>query len=125
MVRRSQAGLTLVELLVVVAVLATLASAGMFAATRVRSHSLRQACRAERSVIRVALEATRTQNPRDEYPGVEGPDGLDAVRAAGFLEWDPASRWWRYASPAGPDGVESSHLVRTHVDHVSPVDCPA
>ena len=76
-------------------------------------------------MIGVAMEATRTQNPRSEYPGVEGPDGLDAVRAAGFLDWNPTSSYWRYAAPAGPEGVDETHLVRTNLGEVSQDACPA
>ncbi|NLA35760.1 MAG: type II secretion system protein [Actinobacteria bacterium] len=121
--RRGQQGFTLIELLVVIAILAILAGVAVVAMSTASQNAAASACRAEGRVVVTAIEAARLDNARHEYPGVAGPDGLDAVRVAGLLQWGQDSTYWAYVNPAQPPGLTDSDLVRSATDRVSAQDC--
>lgn len=118
-----QRGFTLIEVMVAIAILAILASVVVFALSSATKNADIVACKAERRIVVTALEAARLQNVRREYPGVAGPDGLDAVRAAGVLEWGDDSEYWNYVNPADTTGLTNTDLVRAGLSRVSAADC--
>ena len=119
---RSQQGFTLVELLVVVAILAVLAGAVAVAVGRTVDRSAVSACRAERRIVLSALEASRAANQRSEFPAVAGSDGFDAVRVDGFLDWDHPARFWRYTAPAS-SSIGPTNLARADTAAVPATAC--
>ncbi len=100
--QRSQKGSTLIELLVVLAILGVLGGVVTVAAGEFVDRFAVAACRFERRSLVSAIErAARAANARGEAPPLAGPDGLDGVRLAGFLRWDPVPRYWEYRRPPG------------------------
>lgn len=120
---RPDAGVTTVELLVVITLLGVLGSAAVAAAGTLLRSSHATACRAEHRTLAVALQAATVGNLRGEPPGVAGPDGLDRVRTAGLLAWEPTAAYWRYAAPPPPGTSPGAGLTRTRVDVVDLDDC--
>jgi prepilin-type N-terminal cleavage/methylation domain-containing protein len=120
---RDQTGMTLVEMLIVVAVLGALAAVVLFATGLIRERAHDSTCRAERRVLLNALETTRATNFNHEYPGVGGVDGFDRVREAGYLEWGTSTRYWRYATPPLDGRLTSLHLQRIGVEDASLSTC--
>lgn len=119
---RGQTGFSLLEVLVVIAMLGLLAGVAALGISRYVRWSETESCRLERHVIVTALEAARLDNIRDEYPPVAGADGLDGLRATGFLEWQVTSGYWNYAAVPGEVGL--TRLVRVDTAAVAESDCP-
>lgn len=120
---RSDQGATLLELLIVLALLGVLAGVVLVSLGNLTTFADESACVAEHGEILNALEAARIDNHRHEYPGLAGPDGLDAVRVAGYLRWGAESTHWKYAVPAA-DSITSANLIRINTGEVSTSDCP-
>lgn len=121
---QDERGATIVELLAVLAVLGVLAGVVVFVVGGANRRSAEAACRVERREISAAIESARLANERQEYPPVAGPDGLDAVRVAGFLDFEPpAASFWAYTAPAGGT-VGSPRLERVNLARVPLGACP-
>lgn len=121
---RDQCGATFIELLAVLAVLAGLAGIVVFVVDRANQRSAVAACRAERREITSAIEAARLANQRQEFPAVAGADGLDAVRVAGFLDFEPpVASFWAYTSPPGGT-IDRPRLERVNLASVPLGACP-
>jgi general secretion pathway protein G len=118
-----QRGVTLVELLAVVVVLAVIAGVVIVAVVGGVDRARVNACRTERAEFVAAIEAMRIQNDRGEYPPVAGVDGLDAMRAAGLLDSGGPSDYWRYGPPIAPGSSGPRNLVRRALDVVAADAC--
>ncbi len=121
---RGQRGVSIIELLAVIAVLAVLAGVVVFLVGRTGEDSAKVACRSERRIIGSAIEASRVANQRQEYPAAAGPDGLDAVRVDGFLDYEPpVAEYWEYVLPPGGTTTRP-RLERVNTAKVPLHDCP-
>lgn len=123
-VKQGQGGVSLIEILIVIALLGVLAGVGALALREFVDRSEVGSCRIERRVIATAIEAARADNARDEYPPVAGIDGLDGLRATGLLEWQPTPAYWNYV-PAPGGGAGETALLRVDTAAVAEADCPS
>ncbi|MFZ4519327.1 MAG: hypothetical protein ACOYOP_13115 [Microthrixaceae bacterium] len=121
---RDQRGATIMELLALLAVLAVLAGVVVFVVSGANQRSAEAACRSERRIIASAIESARLANQRGEFPPVAGPDGLDAVRVSGFLDYEPpVASFWAYTSPPGGT-VDRPRFERVNLTRVPLGACP-
>jgi hypothetical protein len=63
-------------------------------------------CQYNKGIIQTAVESARLSDPTLAYPAPAGADGLDNVRAAGWLASD--SKYWQFT---GLDGAGKPQLV--------------
>lgn len=90
---RDESGFTLVELLIVVAILGVLAGVVVFRVAGVQDTSRRSACKTEAATVRSAEEAFYAQN---RYYSA-----INALDNAGLLSADPTMVSATYTGPAG------------------------
>ena len=81
--RRDEAGFTLVELLIVIAILGILAGVVVFSVAGVQDDSQKSACKAEASTVRTANEAYYVKTTPKAYTDGAG------LKAAGLLSTVP------------------------------------
>jgi len=64
------------------------------------------ACEYDKTIVMTAIDAYRASDPTLRYPIAAGEDGLDQVRAGGWLRTE--SQYWRFA---GVDGAGHPQIV--------------
>ena len=69
------------------------------------------ACEYDKRIVITAIDADRLTDPALDYATPAGPDGLDEVRASGWLRTE--TEYWRYTGPdaAGVPQLELRYPV--------------
>src|SRR5437660_1554400 len=83
---RQEEGFTLIELMIVIVILGTLAGIVLFAVNGINDRGTHAACRTDQSTINTAVEAFFAKN--NSYPGHLVPDLTSG--ASQFMQWDPS-----------------------------------
>ncbi|MFN8050756.1 MAG: hypothetical protein U0Q22_04940 [Acidimicrobiales bacterium] len=107
MAHRGQGGFSMLGGLLALAGTATLAGLVAAGGNEQVGAAETTACQYDKSVINTAVEATHLMSADLKYPVAAGADGLDAVRAAGYMK--NVSKYWRYA---GPDAAGKPQYVQ-------------
>lgn len=103
--------MTTVGTLTTVAGAATLAALVAMTGSEQADAADRTACAFERRVVLTAIEAYHASDEDFDLPTPAGPDGLDEVRAGGWLQTE--SGYWRYT---GPDASGTPQLEQRRTD---------
>src|SRR6266550_8113915 len=97
---RQEEGFTLIELMIVIVILGTLAGIVLFAVNGINDRGTHAACRTDQSTIQTAVEASFAKN--NSYPGALVPNLTSG--SSQFLQWDPSFTGTVSATDAGTGG---------------------
>jgi len=98
---RGQAGFSTMGAMMALGATATVGSLVLMNSGEQVSAAEQTVCEYNKGIIETAIEADRVSDPSFTYPAAAGDDGLDNVRAAGWLRSN--SKYWKYTG-VGPNG---------------------
>lgn len=103
---RGQSGVTVMGVLMAAGSTATVAGLFVLNGGDPVSAAEESACAYDKKIVLTAIDTDYLMDGSLQYATPAGPDGLDEVRAAGFLRSE--SRYWRYE---GLDGTGQPRVV--------------